>query len=78
VKDGEVTLNGEVDSRYSKHRAEDLTEDVTGVRNVQNNLRVVETSQNTIYKDSANNGNRPITTNTNYVTTKNRKDFVNG
>lgn len=78
VKDGEVTLNGEVDSRYSKHRAEDLAEDVTGVKNVQNNLRVVENSQNTIYKDSANNGNRPITTNTNYVTTKNRKDFVNG
>lgn len=78
VKNGEVILNGEVDSRYSKHRAEDLSEDVTGVTNVQNNLRVVENIQNTIYKDSANNGNRPITSNTSYVTTKNRKDFVNG
>jgi hypothetical protein len=78
VKEGEVTLNGEVDSRYSKHRAEDLSEDVTGVTNVQNNLRVVENVGNTIYKDSANNGNRPITTNTHYDTTKNRKDFING
>lgn len=78
VKEGEVTLNGQVDSRYSKHRAEDLSEDVTGVTNVQNNLRVVENVGNRIYKDSANNGGKPITTNTSYNTTKNRKDFING
>lgn len=40
VKDGEVTLAGHVDSRSDKRRAEDLAEDVSGVRNVQNNLRV--------------------------------------
>lgn len=40
VKAGEVTLSGHVDSRAAKHRAEWLVEDVSGVRHVQNNLRV--------------------------------------
>ena len=40
VKDGEVTLEGSVSSRQDKRRAEDLADDVTGVRHVQNNLRV--------------------------------------
>lgn len=40
VQNGEVTLDGRVDSRYSKRLAEDITEDVSGVRHVQNNLRV--------------------------------------
>lgn len=78
VKDGDVTLNGVVDSRYSKHRAEDLAEDVTGVKNVQNNLRVVEDIANTINKNAANNGNRPITSNTNYTTTKNKHEPLHG
>ncbi len=42
VINGEVTLNGHVDSRYSKRLAEDIAEDVSGVRHVQNNLRVRE------------------------------------
>jgi len=44
VKDGEVTLEGTVDSRQDKRRAEDLADDVSGVRHVQNNLRVKSTS----------------------------------
>ncbi|MEO8719524.1 MAG: BON domain-containing protein [Ginsengibacter sp.] len=44
VKGNEVTLTGSVYSRYSKHRAEDLAEDVTGVAHVQNNLRVIGNS----------------------------------
>lgn len=40
VKDGEVTLEGSVDSRQAKRRAEDLSDGVSGVRHVQNNLRV--------------------------------------
>jgi len=40
VKDGEVTLSGHVDNREAKHRAERLIEDLSGVRHVQNNLRV--------------------------------------
>jgi hypothetical protein len=78
VKDGDVTLNGVVESRYSKDRAEDLAEDVTGVKNVQNNLRVEENVENSIFKNSVNNGNRPITSNTNYTTTKNRQDAFHG
>jgi osmotically-inducible protein OsmY len=77
VKDGDVTLNGHVDSRYSKHRAEDLAEDVTGVKNVQNNLRVKEDVDNTIDKTSVNNGNKSITSNTSYNTTKNKKETSN-
>jgi osmotically-inducible protein OsmY len=40
----EVTLNGTVTSRDDKRRAEDLAENVSGVRHVQNNLRVQPTS----------------------------------
>jgi osmotically-inducible protein OsmY len=40
VSDGEVTLDGTVASRFAKRRAEDCTDDVTGVDHVQNNLRV--------------------------------------
>jgi osmotically-inducible protein OsmY len=43
VQGGEVTLNGFVDSRTAKRRAEDCAEDVMGARHVQNNLRVRET-----------------------------------
>lgn len=40
VSGGEVTLSGTVDDRRSKHRAEDIAESVSGIRHVQNNLRV--------------------------------------
>lgn len=40
VSDGDVTLSGVVRSREDKKRAEALAESVTGVGNVQNNLRV--------------------------------------
>lgn len=40
VTSGEVALTGTVDSRYAKRIAEDIAESVTGVVNVQNNLRV--------------------------------------
>jgi osmotically-inducible protein OsmY len=42
VKDGEVILSGTVTHRRDKRAAEDLAEDVSGVKNVQNNLRVSE------------------------------------
>lgn len=45
VSGGEVTLSGSVDSRYSKRLAEDLADEVSGVRHVQNNLRVRQTEQ---------------------------------
>ncbi len=40
VMDGEVTLDGTVDGRTEKRRAEDLAHDIAGVLHVQNNLRV--------------------------------------
>lgn len=40
VSNGEVTLSGTVDSREAKRRAEDLADNVSGVRHVQNNLRI--------------------------------------
>lgn len=36
----EVTLDGTVDSLRAKRRAEDVVQDITGVRHVQNNLRI--------------------------------------
>src|SRR5215212_4361151 len=45
VSGGEVTLSGTVDSRQAKRRAEDIAERVSGVRHVQNNLRVQRQGQ---------------------------------
>jgi osmotically-inducible protein OsmY len=42
VSGGEVTLSGTVDNRESKHRAERLVEDISGVNHVQNNLRLAK------------------------------------
>jgi osmotically-inducible protein OsmY len=44
VTNGEVTLDGTVPSREQKRRAEDVVDDLSGVKNVQNNLRVKETA----------------------------------
>ena len=44
VSGGEVTLSGTVENREAKHRAERLVEDLSGVKHVQNNLRVDEGS----------------------------------
>jgi osmotically-inducible protein OsmY len=40
IQNGEVTLTGFVDSRDAKRAAEDCTEDVQGVREVHNHLRI--------------------------------------
>ena len=40
VSGGEVTLTGTVESREAKHRAERIVEDLSGVKHVQNNLRI--------------------------------------
>lgn len=44
VSSGEVTLDGTVPSRMQKRRAEDVVHDISGVKHVQNNLRVDEAS----------------------------------
>lgn len=54
VQNGEITLNGTVGSRDQKRRAEDVVEDISGVKHVQNNLRVQDSaSQSTSYGGSA-------------------------
>jgi osmotically-inducible protein OsmY len=40
VTNGEVTLSGNVDSRYEKRASEDVADSVQGVRHVHNELRV--------------------------------------
>ena len=40
VSNGEVTLSGTVRDRWQKHRAEDIAEETSGVREVHNQLRV--------------------------------------
>jgi len=44
VASGEVTLDGTVASREQKRRAEDVVDSLSGVKHVQNNLRVTEPS----------------------------------
>lgn len=46
VENGEITLNGTVASRAQKRRAEACVEDLSGVRHVQNNLRIEDTDWN--------------------------------
>jgi len=42
VQNGEVMLEGSVPTRSMKHRAEDIAEDVGGVKDVHNHLRVIK------------------------------------
>ncbi|HKY39279.1 MAG TPA: BON domain-containing protein [Polyangiaceae bacterium] len=48
VQNGEVTLEGTVQTRSMKHQAEDLAEDVSGVTDVHNRLRVMKSMFNEI------------------------------
>ena len=60
VENGEVTLNGTVGSRDQKRRAEDCVEDITGVKHVQNNLRVQDRTgweRETAYDPARSEGN---------------------
>lgn len=47
VESGEVTLDGTVTSREHKRRAEDCADAISGVKHVQNNLRVESSSNST-------------------------------
>jgi osmotically-inducible protein OsmY len=52
VKEGEVTLDGTVDSRQAKRRAEDCVHDLSGVKHVQNNLRIQDRPSDLRTRDS--------------------------
>jgi osmotically-inducible protein OsmY len=45
VKEGEVTLTGSVDDRNTKRRVEDLVESISGVKHLENRLRVRKPAQ---------------------------------
>jgi osmotically-inducible protein OsmY len=45
VSQGEVTLTGTVETRSAKRRAEDIAEEVSGVKNVENRLRLASSSR---------------------------------
>lgn len=55
VNQGEVTLSGSVSTRSEKRRAEDIAEEVSGVRNVENRIRLVST-QASNWSSSSNAG----------------------
>jgi osmotically-inducible protein OsmY len=61
VVDCEVTLTGSVDSRDAKRRAEDMAESVSGVKNVQNNLRVQQPTESTSAFGTSATGTRMST-----------------
>ena len=42
-ENNEVTLDGTVNTRWEKRRAEDIVHDISGVNHVQNNLRLAQT-----------------------------------
>jgi osmotically-inducible protein OsmY len=50
--DNEITLTGTVDSRHAKRRAEDIVDNISGVKHVQNNLRV-QTSGTSYYSETS-------------------------
>ncbi len=52
VKDGVVTLKGSVESKSVKRLAEDLCEEVLGVEDVQNTLRIVKNNTSSQRKTS--------------------------
>jgi len=60
VDGNEVTLSGTVPSKQQKRRAEDIAESVSGVHNVQNNLRVKqrEFNQSNDWNNSGSSANR--------------------
>lgn len=72
VKGSEVTLNGTVDSRNSKRRAEDAAESISGVTHVQNNLRVNANA----YSDNKNSNSTINTSNPTYSNGARKKETM--
>lgn len=59
VKAGEVVLTGTVATRHEKRRAEDLIEDIFGVKDVANQLRV-QTTTTTTAAEKPGNGSQAV------------------
>jgi osmotically-inducible protein OsmY len=70
VSNGEVTLTGTVNERTAKRRAEDIAEQVSGVKNVENRIRVGQNSS----RDSSDTGSSAVPSgNTSSTTTEKNK-----
>ena len=65
VNSGEVVLEGHTESKQAKRRAEDLVEKISGVKNVENHLKVAHST--------ATVGSSRVYTETQEQTKKNRK-----
>jgi hypothetical protein len=74
VGGGEVTLDGTVDSREAKHHAERLAEDVSGVRHVQNNIRVQITNVNYSPPSALEGAERPASGSTDGSASRSRPE----
>ncbi|MDE8650850.1 BON domain-containing protein [Novosphingobium album (ex Liu et al. 2023)] len=70
VSNGEVTLSGTVDTRQAKRRAEDVVDQIPGVRHVQNNLRVDDGARTGTGANLAATGTGRAATGTSRVTEK--------
>lgn len=55
AKGGEVTLDGKVNTRWEKRRAEDCVHDISGISHVQNNLRIRQTEMRAGREESSEN-----------------------
>jgi osmotically-inducible protein OsmY len=64
VDQGEITLSGTVLRREDKRRAEDVVEDISGVKHIQNNLRV---QQDTAWSGGSSTGAATASVTTNAV-----------
>ncbi|MFN6962550.1 MAG: BON domain-containing protein [Pyrinomonadaceae bacterium] len=53
VSGGDVVLTGTVESRYAKRMAEDIAEEVSGVKNVENRIRVNRDQSSSGYSGSS-------------------------
>ena len=62
VSGSEVTLTGQVNSREEKRRAEDIADGISGVKHVQNNLRVKDRSSMSGQSSTSGSGTGAIAT----------------
>jgi len=56
VSGGEVTLSGEIPDRYMKRMAEDVIDEIPGVKNVNNQLRVEQSNRDYMMGSNGSNG----------------------
>ncbi|HZI25341.1 MAG TPA: BON domain-containing protein [Chryseolinea sp.] len=78
VNQGEVTLSGTVDTRTAKRRAEDLAEEVSGVKNVENRLRLASSQRSSVGTSSYGTGTGSSTIGTSSSSTGTESSSITG